>query len=153
MAPKIYTSDLPDVPILNTSIFTRLFASREPGNVGSLPGSMKAFIDAASGTCITRAQTMHLSLSFAYGIRDHPTTRPFAKRGDTVLIYSPNSLAWPVVLYGCTYFSRCFEPTKITACLYRHRGGAPVYLREQCIYEPRTSVSISRQWREAVADR
>ncbi|KAJ7136077.1 AMP binding protein [Mycena epipterygia] len=101
MAPKIYTSDLPDVPILNTSIFTQLFASREPGNVGSLPGSMNAFIDAASGTYITRAQTMHFSLSFAYGLRDHPATRPFAKRGDTVLIFSPNSLAWPVVLYGC----------------------------------------------------
>ncbi|KAJ7443815.1 AMP binding protein [Mycena latifolia] len=100
MAPRIYSSPLPDVPIVSTSIYTRLLASRAPGDVGGFPGSMKAFIDAASGTTITRAQLRNLTLSFAYGLRDHPTTRPFAKRGDTLLIYSPNSLAWPVVLHG-----------------------------------------------------
>ncbi|KAJ7108778.1 AMP binding protein [Mycena epipterygia] len=100
MAPRIYTSHIPDVPILNTSIFTRLFSSRGPGDVGGFPGSMRAFVDAASGVVLTRAQLKNLALSFAYGLRDHPTTLPFVKRGDTVLIYSPNSLAWPVVLFG-----------------------------------------------------
>lgn len=103
MAPRIYTSHVPDVPILNTSIFTRIFSSRGPSDVGGFPGSMRAFVDAASGTVLTRAQLKNLALSFAYGLRDQPTTRPFAKRGDTVLIYSPNSLAWPVVLYGSAW--------------------------------------------------
>ncbi|KAJ7430584.1 AMP binding protein [Mycena galericulata] len=101
MAPHIYTSPRRDVPIVSTSVFTRMFASRVPGNVGDFPGSMKAFVDATTGTTITRAQVMNLSLSVAHGLRDHPATRPFSRRGDTILIYSPNSLAWPIVLYGC----------------------------------------------------
>ncbi|KAJ6557887.1 AMP binding protein [Mycena capillaripes] len=101
MAPHIYTSDLPAPPILSTSIFTRLFAARTLGDIGGFPGSKNAFVDAATGTSITRAELLNLSLSFGYGIRDHPSTAPFASRGATVLIYSPNSLAWPVVLFGC----------------------------------------------------
>ncbi|KAJ7443825.1 AMP binding protein [Mycena latifolia] len=100
MSPTIYPSPYPDVHLPRTSIFTRVFASRGPGDIGGFPGSTKAFIDAASGSCITRAELRDLALSFAYGLRNHPATRSFAKRGDTVLIYSPNSLAWPVVLFG-----------------------------------------------------
>ncbi|KAJ6487695.1 AMP binding protein [Mycena sanguinolenta] len=100
MAPKIYTSHIPDVPIEQMSVFTKLFASHAPGSVGRYPGSWTAYVDAASGTALTRAQVKKLSLLFAYGLRDHPTTQPFAKRGDTVLIFSPNSLVWPIVLYG-----------------------------------------------------
>ncbi|KAJ7106027.1 AMP binding protein [Mycena crocata] len=102
MSPQIYTSPLPDYPILSLSLFTRLFAPRTqaPGDIGGFPGSVKAFIDAGSGTSITRAELLHLSLSFAYGLKHHPNTSRFANRGNTVLIYSPNSLAWPVVLFG-----------------------------------------------------
>ncbi|KAJ7697607.1 AMP binding protein [Mycena rosella] len=76
MAPRIYSSEWPEVPIRSTSIFTRLFASQAPGDVGEP------------------------ALSFGYGLRDHPATRASAKRGDTIMIYSPNSIAWPVVLHG-----------------------------------------------------
>ncbi|KAJ7665916.1 AMP binding protein [Mycena polygramma] len=100
MSPTIYTSPHPDVHIPKTSVFTRVFASRGPGDVGGFPGSRKAFIDAASGAYITRAQLLDLSLSFGHGLRTHPTTKASARRGDTLLIYSPNSLAWPVVLLG-----------------------------------------------------
>ncbi|KAJ6582989.1 AMP binding protein [Mycena vulgaris] len=100
MSPTIYTSPYPDVHIPRTSVFSRVFASQGPGDVGGFPGSTKAFIDAASGTSITRAQLKDLSLSFAYGLRNHPNTRSFSKRGDTVLLFSPNSLAWPVALFG-----------------------------------------------------
>ncbi|KAJ7665914.1 AMP binding protein [Mycena polygramma] len=100
MAPRIYTSSLPDVPIVSTSLFTKLFASHGPGDVGGFPGDWKAFIDAASGASLTRAELKALALSFAYGLRDNPNTRPFVKRGETILIFSPNSLAWPVVLHG-----------------------------------------------------
>ncbi|KAJ7717822.1 AMP binding protein [Mycena maculata] len=97
--PQIYTSPYPNVPILTTSIFTRLFASRGD-DIGGFPGSCKAFVDATSGASITRAQLRHLSLTLAYGLKHHPNTSQFANRGSTVLIYSPNSLAWPVVLFG-----------------------------------------------------
>ncbi|KAJ6478797.1 AMP binding protein [Mycena vitilis] len=100
MAPRIYTSSLPDVPIVSTSLFTKLFASRGHGDVGGFPGDWKAFIDAPSGASLTRAELKALALSFAYGLRNNPSTRPFVKRGETVLIFSPNSLAWPVVLHG-----------------------------------------------------
>ncbi|KAJ7912038.1 AMP binding protein [Mycena leptocephala] len=101
MGPRIYTSDLPDAPIIHTSIFTRLFASQGPGDIGGYPESKTAFIDAGTRISITRAELLTLYLSFGYGIRDHPATAPFATHGATVLICSPNSLAWPVVLLGC----------------------------------------------------
>jgi hypothetical protein len=102
MAPRtIYTSPYPSFPIHSVSIFTRLLTPRASADdIGGFPGSLKAFIDATSGASITRAELAHLALSFAYGLRNHPNTRAFANRGDTLLIYSPNSLAWPVVLFG-----------------------------------------------------
>jgi hypothetical protein len=103
MAPRIYISAVPDVPLVNTSIFTHLFAARAPGDIGGFPASQSAFIDGPTGTVLTRADVLNLALSFGYGIRDHPVTAPFAIRGATALIYSANSLAWPVVLFGCTF--------------------------------------------------
>ncbi|KAJ7832066.1 AMP binding protein [Mycena olivaceomarginata] len=100
MSPTIYTSSHAEVAIPQTSVFTHVFASRGHGDIGGFPASRKAFIDSASGAYVTRAQLLDLALSFAHGLRTHPDTKPFAKRGDTVLIYSPNSLAWPVVLFG-----------------------------------------------------
>jgi 4-coumarate--CoA ligase len=133
MAPRIYHSELSDIAIHNTSLYTRLFASRAPqaGDVGGFPGSLKALIDAATGTSLTRAQVKELTLSFAYGLRDHPSTRTFAKRGDTIMIYSPNCLAWPVVLYGST-LRQCFVPNlSLTVMLCRRRRWPPVHPREQ----------------------
>ncbi|KAF8231352.1 AMP binding protein [Tricholoma matsutake] len=100
MAPKIYTSPVPSVPIVATSIFTYLFSSpsHDLDTIGGYLGATKAFIDAPSGTTLTRAQLKHLALSFAFGLRDHPTAA--AKRGDVVLVFSQNSLNWPVVLFG-----------------------------------------------------
>jgi acyl-CoA synthetase (AMP-forming)/AMP-acid ligase II len=41
-------------------------------------------------------------LSFAWGLRNHFTTLGGIKlvKGNTVLIYSPNSIAWPVLFFG-----------------------------------------------------
>ncbi|KAJ7185871.1 AMP binding protein [Mycena filopes] len=102
MSPKgtVYTSPHPSVHIPQTSAFTHVFASRGAGDVGGFPGTKKAFVDASSGAFITRAQLRDLALSFGHGLRTHPATKPLARRGDTILIYSPNSLAWPVVLFG-----------------------------------------------------
>lgn len=99
MAPRIYTSPVPSFPVVNTSIFTHLFSSSDdPNNIGGYPGSAPAFVDAPSSTSITRAQLKRLALSLGYGLRNHPNTS--LKRGDTVLVYSHNSLHWPVVLFG-----------------------------------------------------
>ncbi|KDR75730.1 hypothetical protein GALMADRAFT_248391 [Galerina marginata CBS 339.88] len=98
MAPKIYTSPLPSRPLYNRSVFTHLFSSTSSSTVGGYPGSTPAFIDAATGTTLSRAQLKSLALSLGYGLKNHQSL--LSKRGDTILIYSPNSLAWPVVLFG-----------------------------------------------------
>ncbi|KAJ6518960.1 hypothetical protein C8R45DRAFT_918056 [Mycena sanguinolenta] len=72
-----------DVP-LNTSIFTRLFAARAQGDIGGFPETKIAFLDALTGTSLTRAELLHLSLSFGYGIKDHPITAPFTKPSGAV---------------------------------------------------------------------
>lgn len=104
MAPRIYTSPVSSVPSPPSSIITHIFSSPsgDPNTIGGYPGSTNAFIDAESGTTLTRAQTKHFALSFAYGLRDHPTTA--ARRGDVIMIYSPNSLNWPVALFGSGAF-------------------------------------------------
>ncbi|KAJ6609078.1 AMP binding protein [Mycena sp. CBHHK59/15] len=147
MAPTIYTSHIPNVPILNTSIFTRLFTSRAPGDIGGFPGSMKAFVDAASGAFITRAQLLNLSLSLAHGLHNHPTTRPFSKRGDTMLIYSPNSIAWPVVLFGsvaaglrCTLANNAYTSREL-AYQYLDSGAKLLFTAEEGINTVRAMFS------------
>ncbi|KAJ7196472.1 AMP binding protein [Mycena pura] len=139
-APRIYTSHVPDVHIPNTSLFTYLFGSRAgPDDVGGYSGSSNAFVDAATGTTVTRSHLKHLCLSFAHGIRTHPTMRPFAKRGDTVLVFSPNSLAWPVVVYGaiaagarCTLANSAYTRPEL-AFQYRDSGAKLVLTSEEGI--------------------
>ncbi|RDB25422.1 4-coumarate--CoA ligase-like 7 [Hypsizygus marmoreus] len=121
MAPRIYTSPVPSVPLVSTSVFTHLFASPsgDPNTIGGYPGSAKAFIDAETGTTLTRAQTKNLALSLGYGLRNHPNTG--ARRGDVVLVYSPNSLSWPILLFGavaaglrCTLANSAYNVKELT---------------------------------------
>lgn len=98
MAPRIYTSPLLSVPLYAHSIFTHLFSSVGPNDIGGFHASLPAFIDSTTGTTITRGQLKHLALSLGYGLQKHPLLP--AKRGDTVMVYSQNSLSWPVVLFG-----------------------------------------------------
>ncbi|KIK61144.1 hypothetical protein GYMLUDRAFT_997752 [Collybiopsis luxurians FD-317 M1] len=91
MAPHIYTSPLPDNPIVHRSVYTHLFS-----RTSLYPWSQAAFIDAPTGATLTRAHVRDLSMSFGHGLR----TRERAKRGDTILMFSPNSLCWPVVVFG-----------------------------------------------------
>ncbi|KIP05226.1 hypothetical protein PHLGIDRAFT_74606 [Phlebiopsis gigantea 11061_1 CR5-6] len=95
---KIYPSSYPPVPLVRDSPFTYLFRTR----FNEYSPSSPAYIDAASGFTITRAQTRELSLSFAYGLR-HTLAKMGGvpvTRGDVVMLFSPNSIAWPVVLFG-----------------------------------------------------
>ena len=98
MAPIIYRSPLPSVPLYAHSIFTHIFSSADPNDVGGFNASLPAFIDTPTDTTLTRGGLRNLALALGYGLQKHPTLS--ARRGDTVMIYSQNSLAWPVVVFG-----------------------------------------------------
>lgn len=91
---RIYPSSGPSVPIASRSAFTHLLSQH--GNlVGGFDTSLPAYIDAESGTKLSRGQVRSLSLSFGHGLRSYG-----AKRGDTILVSSPNCLAYPVIILG-----------------------------------------------------
>lgn len=96
MVHTIYTSPIPPVHIPEVSIFTHLFGSNDPTLVGPFPTSQPAFIDAATGTTITRGQLKDLALQLGFGLRSVFDS----KRGDTILVYAPNSIHWPLVVFG-----------------------------------------------------
>ncbi|KAF8967926.1 AMP binding protein [Flammula alnicola] len=118
MAPQIYTSSLIAPPLVNHSVFTHLFSSTDANTVGGWPSSAPAFIDAATGTTLTRGQLKHLALSMGYGLKHRPATS--TKRDDTVLIYSHNSLIYPVVVFGavaaglrCTFANNAYNAREL----------------------------------------
>ena len=95
---RIYPSSFPPVPTVNESVYTNLFRRHYDKYSPDSP----AFIDAANGFTITRSQARDLSLSFAYGLRhafEQAGGVPLA-RGDAVMIFSPNTIAWPIILFG-----------------------------------------------------
>ncbi len=98
-----YSSPFPDVPIVNRSLFTHLLhkSSRDGKLVGGHPADSPVFVDSATGTVLIREKLRFLCLSLGYGLRHHGE-----KRGDTILVFSPNALAYPVVLLGGASFAR-----------------------------------------------
>ena len=102
MAPIVYRSPVPSVPLYAHSVFTHLFSSANSNDVGGFNASLPAFIDTVTGTTLTRGQLRKFALALGYGLQKHSTLS--ARRGDTVMIYSPNSLAWPVVVFGSGKF-------------------------------------------------
>lgn len=99
MPPRTYTSHWPSLPIVDESIFTHLLSSSADGSsVGKFSASLPLFIDAPTGTTLTRGQVRTFALSLAHGLRTYP--HDTLCRGNTILIYSPNCLAWPIVLFG-----------------------------------------------------
>jgi len=99
MAPTIYRSHVPNVPVHNRSIISHLFPSYAPAkHVGNYPEDLPAYIDALTGTTVTRAQTQKFAFALGYGLRNHEDLR--AVKGETLMIFSQNSLAWPIALFG-----------------------------------------------------
>ncbi|PSR79484.1 hypothetical protein PHLCEN_2v7009 [Hermanssonia centrifuga] len=94
----VYQSHFPPVPVPNESIFTNLCRTR----FNDFPPERPAFIDAASGTTITRRELRDLSLSMAWGLRNElPRLGGIPlKRGDVAMVFSPNTIAWPIMLFG-----------------------------------------------------
>jgi 4-coumarate--CoA ligase len=100
MTDTIYTSSYPSVHICRRSIFTHILgvSSSSPGTVGSFPASSPAFIDALSGTTISRGTCRSYALQLAFSL--HNFLSPLENRTKTVLIFSPNSITWPIIMFG-----------------------------------------------------
>ncbi|KAI0079315.1 AMP binding protein [Panus rudis PR-1116 ss-1] len=94
----IYPSPHPKIEVAQESIWTFLFQTTFDRH----PSSAAAFIEASTGRSVSRGELKQLCLSFAHGIRDYfPKVGGVPlKRGDTLMIFSPNSLSWPIMLYG-----------------------------------------------------
>ena len=96
----IYRSPIPDVPTPDESLFTFLFEGKVDREI---PSTTPAFIDAPTGRTVTRAQLKATCLSLGWGLRNILANKLGGvelTRGDTVMIFSPNSFAWPFALLG-----------------------------------------------------
>ncbi|KAI6140879.1 AMP binding protein [Pisolithus tinctorius] len=109
MNEQVFRSSLLPVPLSRRSIFTHLLGTfpTTPHLVGGFPASSPAFIDAATGVTISRGQLRSFALQLAHSLINLPeplrhqpngstTTRP------TVLIFSPNSIVWPIMALGAS---------------------------------------------------
>ena len=92
----IYRSPIPDVVIPDESIFTFSFEGKVDNEI---PGTTLAFIDAPTERKITRAALKAVSLS-RMGSQEQQLGGAEITRGDTALILSQNSFAWPCALFG-----------------------------------------------------
>jgi 4-coumarate--CoA ligase len=137
MPPTTYTSPIPSLNLASESLWTFLFQTTQ--HDPSLP----AFIDAVTGRVLSRADLCKLSLEFAYGIRTRLPQRNRLFRGDTAMIFSPNSLEWPIALFGllaggvrATLANSAYTPAELAfqftdsrACVvFSHPDSVPVAL-------------------------
>ena len=96
----VHRSAFPNLAIPDESLFTFLFEGKVDREI---PGTTPVFVDAPTGRSITRSEFKTACLSLGWGLRN-----AFAKklggveitRGDTVMIFSPNSFAWPFAVFG-----------------------------------------------------
>ncbi|KAG1740860.1 AMP binding protein [Suillus paluster] len=107
MTDIIYTSSYPSVPLCRRSIFTHLLgvSPSSPGTVGGFPASSPAFIDALSGATISRGTLRLYALQLAFSFHNLP--EPLENRTKTILIFSPNSITWPVMMFGAVAAGFC----------------------------------------------
>ncbi|KAI9456754.1 AMP binding protein [Russula earlei] len=112
--PILYTSPFPNLDLVSESLWTYVFqTTRHDPN-------LPAFIEAKTGRVLSRADLRDLSLEFAHGIRTRLPQGNRLFRGDTAMIFSPNSLAWPIALLGLvaggvrsTLANSTFTPTEL----------------------------------------
>ena len=116
----IYRSPIPDIPTPDESLFTFLFEGKVDREI---PGTIPVFIDAPTGRTITRSEFKTSCLSLGWGLRNIFASRLNGvelTRGDTVMIFSANSFAWPLALLGSiaagltTTLANCsYTPTEL----------------------------------------
>ena len=100
MTGTIYHSPIPDLSLPDESLYTFLFEGKVDREI---PATTRIFIDAPTGRTVTRAEFKTLCLSFAWGLRNLFANKLGGvgiTRGDIVMIFSPNSFAWPLALFG-----------------------------------------------------
>ncbi|KAG6381916.1 AMP binding protein [Boletus reticuloceps] len=102
---KLVTSPYPNVPLFRRSIFTHLLGTTPdtPHLIGGFPASSPAFIDAATATVLSRATLRSYALQFAFSLHDLPAPLAYTPNPTTpatVLIFSPNTIVWPILLHG-----------------------------------------------------
>lgn len=95
---KIYASNFPPVSIPHESVATYLTRTR----FDEFPRASPSFTDAESGRTVTRIEFKDMTLSLGWGLRHELAKRGGVQlaRGDVVMVFSPNSIAWPVMLFG-----------------------------------------------------
>jgi 4-coumarate--CoA ligase len=100
MSDITYSSSYPSVPLCRRSVFTHLLgvSPSSPGTIGGFPASSPAFIDALSGATISRGTLRSYALQLGFSLHNLPS--PLENRTKTVLIFSPNSITWPVMILG-----------------------------------------------------
>ena len=95
---KIYTSPYPSLSFPRESLYTFLPETRWNDHLATTA----AFIDGSTANVVTRAELKQLTLSLAYGLRSEFSRLGGVslRRGDVVMIFSPNNLAFPISLMG-----------------------------------------------------
>ena len=99
MAPRIYPSPLPPTEIPERSIFTQVFSKSD-----RIASDFPAFIDASTGTVLTRGTLYTKSLELGFGFRNVLSATyggPKLKRGDTVLVFRHVIVILPTYLTSC----------------------------------------------------
>jgi 4-coumarate--CoA ligase len=121
--PIIYTSPIasPTPHLPRRSLFTHLLGSDSHSKHGyQLRDTDLAFVDAKTGTGLTRGLLRDLALRLGYALTNAGsysggggwfggfgnasagtgTGLIKVKRGDTIMVFSPNGLWWPLVVFG-----------------------------------------------------
>ncbi|KAG5721096.1 putative 4-coumarate--CoA ligase 1, partial [Termitomyces sp. T112] len=104
---------------------------------GQYPGQLKAYVDAETGATLTRNQVRDLALRVGWALKWHEEIK--AKRGEVVMIFSPNSLNWPVALFGsvaaglrCTPANSAYMPETLML-QYEDSGAKIVFVAEELV--------------------
>jgi 4-coumarate--CoA ligase len=92
MSSQIYKSPHGVIPLPEQNAWHFLF-DKNPNIVASKP----AFIDAVTGRSITFGELPGLTKRLAYGL----VHKAGLRRGETLLIFSPNHLLFPVLVQAC----------------------------------------------------
>jgi acyl-CoA synthetase (AMP-forming)/AMP-acid ligase II len=102
MAPKIYTSPYPSMPLVKTSIFHYSFPTPTCESAklphARLSPELPAFVDAATGRVVSRRQLKSDALRLSLGLRTNQELG--LNKGDVIMLFSVNSIDYPSVLYG-----------------------------------------------------
>jgi hypothetical protein len=91
---RIYQSPFPRPPLpQSSSLFHFHFP---PGQQHPDTQDLPAYTDALTDRSLTHGETRELSLQLGYGLKKHPNLR----KGDVVLIFSPNSVDYALAFFG-----------------------------------------------------